>query len=221
MKMWIKKAKLRELEYNTEQKRVMAYPRSGHNIFYSLGHKKVNPDNYQVTIEYENGLYGALDEDYLDLIAREYTQSDKKSELIELFRSMFNAVSVVAVADNGKPSDASIKHATENLQSYIDNTDFDVTNKFDFEEAMLIYFLAMFSEWYYVGKWNNKSVYQHRVKLLALKQVLITNMSPHEAAEFSKYNNVGEALKQYGISATRVSLENGHPKLKAYYKIDG
>lgn len=44
----------------------------------------------------------------------------------------------------------------------------------------------MISEWYYLGRYNNKSKWQHRVKLFGIYQVTRNILSPEEASQWSK-----------------------------------
>lgn len=56
----------------------------------------------------------------------------------------------------------------------------------DLETDLAVIFLGMVAEWYYVSPRGSKSKWQHRMKLLGLRQVTIGGMTPEEAANWSR-----------------------------------
>lgn len=55
----------------------------------------------------------------------------------------------------------------------------------------------MISEWYYLGRYNNKSKWQHRVKLFGIYQVTRNILSPEEASQWSKKARIYKNLVIY------------------------
>ena len=77
------------------------------------------------------------------------------------------------------------------------------------EEAFVIIFLAMISEWYYISNIKretnrrNKSIWQHRVKVIGLYQVIEDIFSPLEASNWSKAKSaqyISNELDRLGLN---------------------
>lgn len=76
----------------------------------------------------------------------------------------------------------------------------------ELEECLVVVFLTMIAEWYYVknnaGGEPSKSIWQHRIKLLGIKQTISGDMLPDEAAKWSVKKSpetISLELKKYDI----------------------
>lgn len=190
--------------------REMAVSTSGNKIVYNLGNKKVNPDKFQVSlieeVNNEKRAYSMGDADYFNIIKKYYKGVNIKviDQAIKTFVKFIDKAAgfydTYGSSEIGKDYSGKFDIYSENTFGYQNQDIIEKIKKFqewylsqeisdensELEEALIIIFLAMISEWYYLGKYNNKSKWQHRVKLFGIYQVETGELSPEEAAQWSK-----------------------------------
>lgn len=222
---WAIDSDRKDFGYNSENKRQIITSSAGNSIYFSRGHKAKYADDYQVTIEFDDGVYGVKDSDYFRFLLTVYNEGQYSKAITDLLIEVFDGVTDMACRTTGNPgSDSNVIRATQKLQSKVLKIFNNYLYKEGLEEAVLILFLAMIAEWYYLNPRNgNRSVYQHRMKWLAIRQVLSGDLTPEEAADFSRSqpgdekNKLENAFSKYGISSERVRLGTT-VNLKNYYR---
>ena len=199
--------------------REMAVSTSGNKIVYNLGNKKVNPDKFQVSlieeVNNEKRAYSMGDADYFNII-KKYYKGDNINVIDQSIKTFVEFIDKAAgvydtygSSEIGKVYSGEFDIYSENTFGYQNQDIIKKIKKFqewylsqeisdensELEEALIIIFLAMISEWYYLGRYNNKSKWQHRVKLFGIYQVEKGILSPEEAAQWSKK---GENTSKFG-----------------------
>lgn len=206
--------------------RILATSSSGHEIVYNKGNKLINADEFQVSIiENVDGkrlAYSMGDVDYFEIIKKYYFGTNIR--IIDLaIRSFVKFIDentgfykTYSKSESGRNylgnfdinsrdtfgyQDNLIAKKIKNFQDWFQQQ--EIENNAELEEALIIIFLAMISEWYYLGRYNNKSKWQHRVKLFGIYQVTQNILSPEEASQWSKKSknilNFGKLCREIGI----------------------
>ena len=194
-------------------------------------------DDFQVRIIEDDIAYAMKDEDYFKVI-KEYTNGTTKDFLKDvvnkltmkvdsLFGNRYNSLEQTDREIQCENLDVvkSIGYNTILLTKIV--RDFvawfkkelkernikDTDSKL--EEAFVIIFLAMISEWYYISNIKkdtnkrNMSIWQHRVKTIGLYQVLDWGLTPLEASNWSKgksRQDISKELEKLGLNKMECQL---------------
>lgn len=222
--MWGNSPKIKQEEM--EHVRYIYVSSANHPIVYNKGMK----DDFQVRIIEDDIAYAMKDEDYFKVI-KEYTNETTKDFLKDVVKNLTRKVDILFDERYNSFEQKNPKIKCKNLdvvKSVGYNTilltkivrDFVVWFKKELkkrniedtdsklEEAFVIIFLAMISEWYYISniKKNtnkrNMSIWQHRVKTIALYQVIDGKFSPLAASNWSK----GQSRQNISTELERLEL---------------
>ncbi|CAM4150800.1 hypothetical protein H9L01_05410 [Erysipelothrix inopinata] len=206
-----------------EAQREMYTSKRGNKIIYNKGGK----DNFQVSIiECDtNDAYAMRDVDYFEVILK---YSNKyEVEILSLIRQMSEFIDQNAggfydsfiglIFEPNEPFDINNRNTFGyNDQLHINNI-INIVDTYDgmeiedpeseLEEALVIIYLAMVSEWYYGFSYGGidsgkRSKWQHRMKILGLHQVINRDLTPECAARYSirlGEDQISDALEIYGI----------------------
>lgn len=203
--------------------------KNGHQIFYNDGGK----DNFQVSILEGQYAYAMGDVDYFGIVQKYYTGDNipKINECLNFFAKLIdNASGNFYDTFIGFPKPEpyyfditknTFGYDTLSIQNNLNNFRHGYTqlalneNDSELEEALVIIYLAMISEWYYGFDYNKfdtgrRSKWQHRMKLLGLRQVIWGGKCPQEAANWSKHKKTEEVspeLKKYNIYDQPIQLK--------------
>ena len=211
--------------------RLMYTSKNGHQIFYNDGSK----DSFQVSILEGQYAYAMGDVDYFGVVQKYYVGNNisKIDGCLEFFTKLIdNASGNFYDTYKGFPKSKpyyfditknTFGYDTLSIQNNLNNFKHGYTqlaineNDSELEEALVIIYLAMISEWYYGFDYNcdkfdtgRRSKWQHRMKLLGLKQVFFGGYSPKEAANWSKHKKTEELsteLKKYNIYDQQIQLK--------------
>lgn len=203
----------------------MYISKSGHEIYFNWGGK----DEFQVSIIENRNAYPMGDIDYFNIVKKYYHDENRIK-----INYCLNFLARTIDKDAGNfyetfsmgGQDKTVKFdITKNTFGYDNDllkqnlgvfksgyTKLNFKDDYsELEEALVIIYLAMVAEWYYGFAYGRidigrRSKWQHRIKLLGLFQVLHGNISPHDAANWSKgkgVRDIAQELKKYHI--------NNHP----------
>lgn len=209
------------LACNLRGVRKMYTSSAGHEIVYNMGGK----DNFQVSIIEKEYAYSMKDVDYFTIVSKYYQDYPSQidnclkwfSKIID--RDAGNLYDTFSAPKElreqpfniSDPSSFGYNNTliTTNLRKF--HTKFSKSNIKDInselEEALVIIYLAMISEWYYgfeYGRIDNgqRSIWQHRIKLLGLQQVLSGQFTPQQAATWSSIHpkDIAHELNTFHIN---------------------
>lgn len=172
--MW-RSQKPREFHMLKQPIRVLATSSSGHEIVYNKGNKLKNADEFQVSIiENVNDkrlAYSMGDVDYFKILKKYYFDSNIEIidlairtfvEFIDENAGFYNTYSKSISGENYSErfdinsrdtfgyQDEVIANKITKFQDWFQQQEID--NNAELEEALIIIFLAMISEWYYLGR---------------------------------------------------------------------
>ncbi|WEV54410.1 hypothetical protein OZX65_06680 [Leuconostocaceae bacterium ESL0723] len=216
-------SKPKEVSSLEKSKRVMYISQSGHEIIYNEGSK----DSFQVSVVEGKWAYPQRDVDYFRVVKCYYTSGYKSmiDSCLQFFVGLIgrDAGNLYGTYDGNPVEQPYFFDIEENTFGYNDSLIRGNLERFkakylqicpiemvpELEEALVVIYLAMISEWYYgatywktnTGK-QKRSKWQHRIKLLGLSQVLNGQYSCEEAAKWSFRKNVDEIsseLSKYQI----------------------
>lgn len=223
--MWGNSPRIRQEDM--ENVRYIYISSANHPIVYNKGQK----DDFQVRI-IENGLaYAMKDVDYFEVI-QEYSNEINREFLKDvvnkltrkvdiLFDERYNSLEqtnleiqcenldvVTSVGYNTILLTKTVRNFVKWFKEELENRNIEDTES-KLEEAFVIIFLAMISEWYYISSIRretnrrNKSIWQHRVKVIGLYQVIEDILSPLDASNWSKAKsaqNISNELDRLGLN---------------------
>ena len=203
--------------------RKMYVSRSHRAIYYNHGSK----DDFQVRIVTEDGrAYGMLDKDYFSILKERYEQDADTIRLaVQTFARRIDIdtghyyPSIISENTNNSAYQVKSNHSFNTMQDTFGyNTALLRERLMNFrewftsrvihdedsalEEALVVIYLGMIAEWYYVSPRQTKSIWQHRMKLLGIEQVLSGELSPDAASNWSKgkgANIIGPAMHHHNI----------------------
>lgn len=211
--------------------RLMYTSKNGHQIFYNDGSK----DSFQVSILEGQYAYAMGDVDYFCVVQKYYVGNNisKIDRCLEFFAKLIdNASGNFYDTFSGLPKPQpyyfdvtkntfgydtlSIQNNLNTFKQKYMKSQFNEQNS-ELEEALVIIYLAMISEWYYGFDYHydkvdtgRRSKWQHRMKLLGLRQVIWGGKCPQEAASWSKHKKTEEVspeLKKYNIYDQPIQLK--------------
>lgn len=136
-----------------------------------------------------------FDKEYLDAL-RGLGEKYGVKALYSLFNIIFELVENNALCHDGKPKPTYEELVICHNVAQVINNKITVPGV-DVKKLLDCLYLTMISEWYYKG-----SILHHRVKRLAVYQVLLQSLAPKKAANFSRGKSVKELkalMKQYNI----------------------
>lgn len=224
-KMWGSSPKIKQEEM--EHVRYIYVSSANHPIVYNKGKK----DDFQVRIIEDNFAYAMKDSDYFEVI-KEYTDETTKEFLKDvvnkltrkvdiLFDERYNSLEqtnleiqcenldvVTSVGYNTILLTKTVRNFVKWFKEELENRNIEDPES-KLEEAFVIIFLAMISEWYYISNIKretdrrNKSIWQHRVKVIGLYQVIEDIFSPLEASNWSKAKSaqyISNELDRLGLN---------------------
>lgn len=186
--------------------RLITTSTNGNQIVYSRGNKPINPDDFKVSIIENDLAYGMKDEDYFNKIIEfntpEFSNTiwtaiktfARKIDNLSNTYKTFNLDQELVGGDfNITPQGETtfgyntniITTEVENFRNWFNQIEF-TRDANELEEALIIIFLAMISEWYYHGRTGNKSKWQHRIKMIGLHQILFEGYSAFDTSVWSK-----------------------------------
>lgn len=184
--------------------RTMAVTSRGYRIIFNQGEKDV----YQVSVVVGDEAFSARDSDYFSVLV---ANPQNNAAILKLFFNLFDDVTNLAEVTNGDPAvdEDVIRSRLTKLHYWINNqilnqVKIDSVREYflDLEESLLVIYLAMIAEWYYV---NTK--FAHRIKLLAILQMFYDSMAPEEVSQWSKTKNrkntktsITSEMKRLGIA---------------------
>ena len=206
--MWGNSPKIKQEKM--EHVRYIYVSSANHPIVYNKGKK----DDFQVRIIEGDFAYAMNDADYFEVI-NEYTDGTTREFLKDvvnkltrrvdiLFDDRYNSLEQINTEIQCENLDVvkSVGYNTILLTKIVRNfvawlkKELKERNIKDtdskLEEAFVIIFLAMISEWYYISNIKkdtnkrNMSSWQHRVKTIGLYQVIDGRLSPIDASNWSK-----------------------------------
>lgn len=230
-KMWGSSPKIKQEEMT--HVRYIYVSSANRPIVYNKGKK----DDFQVRIIEDNFAYAMKDSDYFEVI-KEYTDETTKEFLKDvvnkltrrvdiLFEERYNSLEQTNTEIQCKNLDVvnSVGYNTILLTKIVRDfvswfkNELEERNIKDteskLEEAFVIIFLAMVSEWYYISnikkKTNkrNMSIWQHRVKTIGLYQVIEGILSPLDASNWSRGKTsqcISEELENLGLNKMECQL---------------
>ena len=230
-KMWGSSPKIKQEEmYHV---RYIYVSSANHPIVYNKGKK----DDFQVRIIEGDCAYAMNDADYFEVI-NEYTDETTREFLKDvvnkltrkvdiLFDDRYNSLEQINTEIQCENLDVvkSVGYNTILLTKIVRNFVAWLKNELKernikdteskLEEAFVIIFLAMISEWYYISniKKNtnkrNMSIWQHRVKTIGLYQVIDGILSPLDASNWSKCKSrqsISKELEKLGLNKMECQL---------------
>jgi hypothetical protein len=187
--------------------RKMYVSHSNRKIYYNHGNK----DDFQVRVVTQDGrAYAMLDKDYFSVLQERYVQNQNAIRLalriftrdIDMNAGNFYSSIITDNTDGGSfkvkfdhafnthkntfgYDTQSIKTRLIHFQEWFSSRVLDDPDS-ALEEALVVIYLGMIAEWYYVSRSGHKSKWQHRMKLLGIAQVLSGELNPTAASNWSK-----------------------------------